>query len=130
MSARTVDVLVASPDRNFRVLARAVLRAEGRHVVATSVSADRLPAQVRLRSPRVLLLDGSPADAELRRCVAATGTRIVFVDESPTGSRPRNSKGVSKWAPAAVLAAAVAETPAANGGPGERSRSRLRLVEP
>lgn len=129
MSAREVDVLVSSPDGNFRALARAVLCAAGRRVVATSVVADRVPHQVRLRSPRVLLLDGPAPAAELRRCAATAGTSIVLVDESRPHAGSASQGTVSKWAPAAELVAVVEEALTANGGAGDEVGPRLRLVE-
>jgi CheY-like chemotaxis protein len=123
MSTRSVDVLVSSPDANFRALARTVLRAEGHDVVATSVAADRLPRQVLLRRPRVLLLDASAACPELRRCASAAGTQIVRVCEDRREESADGPAAISKWSPAALVASVDAVLTAG------RRDTRLRLVE-
>ena len=115
-----VSVLVASPDRNFLILARTVLRGAGHHVATTTVSAERVRGQVRLRAPQVLLLDADQATvAALRADPGSTGTTVVHVVEEP-GQEPADAPpAVGKWAPGSEFLEAVQ-----NAG-----RTRLRLVD-
>ena len=126
-----VDVLVASRDRNFLTLARAVLRAAGHHVVTTSVRSERVQRQVRLRGPRVLLLEADPETVQLVRiAAAATGTTVLRITDDPgaEAAADETPSAVHKWGPPAHLLTAVDEVlsgPAVQNTP----RAGLRLVQ-
>ena len=75
---RTLDVLLASKDRDFLRLARTVLRSAGHHVASTAVCSARVAGQVHLRTPRVLLLDADrPTVEAVRAAVVGSGTAVV-----------------------------------------------------
>ena len=127
-SEPSLDVLIASKDRNFVTLARAVLRAPGHHVVTTTVRSERVRRQVRLREPRVLLLDADPITAAaLLADPGAPGTVVVRVTDEPDHAATDAPPAVDKWGPASDLLSAV-EDAGQLGDPQRPRRARLRLV--
>lgn len=126
--ASGIDVLVASGDRAFSSLARVVLRDAGLTVATTSARPERLRAAVRLRSPRLLLVE---ATAEIVAALAADPAlrdiRVVRL-ASDAPDLADGTPVVRKWEPAPTLAAAVREALLDGGWPSASGR-HLRLVE-
>lgn len=127
---RALDVLVASADRDFLMLARTVLRSAGHHVASTTVCSVRVAGQVRLRTPRVLLLDADiPTVEAVRAASADSGTAVLRVTDDPPGpADPDAPSPVHKWASATTLLDTI--DGARGGAVTPQGSARLRLVRP
>ena len=122
-----LTVLVASPDRDYLRLARAVLRTHEHLVYTTSVSHEALCRQVRLRRPDVVLIDVS-FEADKRFRADLTAPHAIPVLRVVEGSDDAGSPGfgmIDKWAAPTELARAVGRAAEVSSATVSR---RLRLV--
>ncbi|WP_372791264.1 hypothetical protein [Paraconexibacter sp.] len=99
-SRRSLDVIVASDDRNFLRFAGAVLDNGGHRTVRSTVVPQRIDLLTRLHRPHVLVLDADQKAvvvAEVCSMLMARGRTIAMVFVGDHSSTPPNLPVVARW---------------------------------
>ena len=88
MSAEPADVVIATADRDFRRVTRALLSNEGCSVQSTGAAPDRIRRLMDARRPEVLILDADRATVQRVAAMVRDGGHAVGVDLRRRRRRP------------------------------------------
>lgn len=133
MNAESADVVIATADRDFRRVTRALLSNEGCRVQSTGVAPDRIRRLMDARRLDVLILDADRATVQRVAAMVRDGGHAIGLICVADGNGRREGLSIERMGSAEDLLAAVEQAAAAARAgvkppPDGRGRPGLRLI--